>query len=206
MQLSTLVAGTRAEGKTKTFIAHATTWNALVDDALRLSRDETRSPRPRSTMACATSTPARSRPQTSAGSPDEVVALQNEVRAETNATVAGVAARATSTSRLLLIVMVVAQLLALLTAVDHAQRAPGARPDGSPTPWTRTAWYFGSCRCWSGIEADIAGGARGRGQRTLRPELPPLLRLGMLRTGAETPRATARLCCCARRGRRDHAA
>ena len=43
--------------------------------------------------------------------------LQAAVRENTNATVEGVAARASSTSRLLLIVMVVAQLIALFTAV-----------------------------------------------------------------------------------------
>ena len=45
------------------------------------------------------------------------MALQDAVREGTNATVEGVAARASHTSRLLLIVMVVAQLIALFTAV-----------------------------------------------------------------------------------------
>src|SRR4051794_32251182 len=42
-QLTQLVAGTPAEREAQAFTSHATTWHALVEDAVRRSRDETRS-------------------------------------------------------------------------------------------------------------------------------------------------------------------
>ena len=113
--LTKLVAGTAAEAPARELSAHATTWSALVDDAIRLSREETRAEaedRSGSRVLYA----GKISPQT-----DELaaqaVALQKAVRATTNATVQDVAARASHTSRVLLAVMVLALLIALLTAV-----------------------------------------------------------------------------------------
>ena len=115
-ELSTLVAGTRAEDETEAFIAHATTWNALVDDALRQSRDET--------IADAEDRDGSRELYTEQDQPADRRARGGGRRAAERGARGDRRDRRRASRRapppppaLLLIVMVVAQVLALLTAV-----------------------------------------------------------------------------------------
>jgi methyl-accepting chemotaxis protein len=113
--LSELVTGTAAEAPARELTAHATTWSALVEDAVRRSRDETLSGSAERSGSRELYTDKIS-PQTNELAA-EAVALQNAVRSETDETVEGVAARASHTSRVLLVVMLVALAIASLIAV-----------------------------------------------------------------------------------------
>jgi methyl-accepting chemotaxis protein len=129
--LSELLAGTAAEAPARELTAHATTWTALVEDAVRRSRAETLSGAEERTGSRELYTEKIS-PQTNELAA-KAVALQDAVRAGTNETVEGVAAHASHTSRVLLAVMLAALLIASLTAVAITRsvvrpvRALGAR-------------------------------------------------------------------------------
>jgi len=114
-ELTKLLAGTPAAGQATAIKARATSWSALVEDAVRLSRDETLSEAEDRSGSRDLYT-GKISPQTNELA-TAVVALQDAVRTSTNAMAEATAARADSTSRTLLILMVVALLIAAVFAV-----------------------------------------------------------------------------------------
>jgi methyl-accepting chemotaxis protein len=110
-----LLHGTAADEEASKFTTHAIAWSGLVEDALRQSRAETlRGDEDRA--GSRTLFQSRISPQTDELAA-EALALQDAVRAETNASVERVAAGASHTSRVLLLVMLVALAIAAAFAV-----------------------------------------------------------------------------------------
>ena len=142
------------------------TWSALVEDAVRQSRDETLSEAEDRSGSRELYT-GKISPQTDELA-EKAVVLQEAVRKNTNETVEGVAARASHTSKVLLVVMVVAQLIALLTAVVITRSV--VRPVRALVSRLRSL----DSHCLTDLTAGLEAAAEGDFTREATPVTTPL--------------------------------